>query len=169
MAYVCKTIPSPVGPLTLVASNKGLAGVLWENDPCARVPHLQGATPDNAHPVLLGAERQLAEYFTGKRKAFDLPLDFVGNAFNQKVWAALLTIPYGETRTYGQIARQIGLPNAARAVGMANGKNPISIVAPCHRVIGASGKLTGFAGGLSAKAHLLRLEAGSALHFADAA
>jgi methylated-DNA-[protein]-cysteine S-methyltransferase len=159
MSYSFKIMQSPVGKLKLVASAKGLAGILWQNDKTSRVPHLSGATENRDHPILLEAERQLNEYLAGKRKAFDVPLDFVGNAFHQRVWAALLTIPYGETRTYGQIARQIGKPSAARAVGSANGRNPISIVAPCHRVIGANGKLTGFAGGLKVKAALLDLEA----------
>ena len=158
MTYLYKTIQSPVGDLKLVASDKGLAGILWENDRSWRVPHLKDAVEDNAHPLLLDVEHQLGEYFAGERKAFDVPLDFTGNVFNQKVWAALLTIPYGETRTYGQIARQIGEPDTARAVGGANAKNPISIVVPCHRVIGANGKLTGFAGGLGAKTYLLNLE-----------
>lgn len=158
MTYSYKTIRTPVGELKLVASAKGLAGILWENDKSWRVPHLKDAVEDNAHPLLLEVEHQLGEYFAGKRKAFDVPLDFVGDLFNQKVWGALLTIPYGETRTYGQIAKQIGEPGTARAVGVANAKNPISIVAPCHRVIGANGKLTGFAGGLEAKAYLLNLE-----------
>jgi methylated-DNA-[protein]-cysteine S-methyltransferase len=111
------------------------------------------------HSVLLEAERQLAEYFAGTRRTFELPLDFEGTEFQRSVWAALLTIPYGETRSYGQIARQIGRPKAVRAVGAANGRNPLSIVAPCHRVIGASGELTGFAGGLETKEFLLALEA----------
>ena len=114
--------------------------------------------PDN--PVLLKTARQLEEYFAGTRNCFELELDFVGTDFQKQVWAALLTIPFGETRTYSQIAQQIGKPSAVRAVGAANGRNPISIVAPCHRVIGASGKLTGFAGGLEAKERLLRLEGG---------
>jgi len=158
MTYVYTTMQSPVGELKLVASNTGLAGVLWENDKSWRVPPVQSAVEDKAHPVLVEAERQLHEYFAGTRKAFDLPLDFTGTDFNKKVWEALLTIPYGATRTYGQIATQIGKPDTARAVGVANAKNPISIVAPCHRVIGANGKLTGFAGGLEAKAYLLHLE-----------
>ena len=108
--------------------------------------------------MLRETERQLAEYFEGDRKTFSLPLAFVGTPFQQSVWRALLKIPFGETRTYGEIARALGQPTASRAVGAANGKNPISIVAPCHRVIGSSGKLTGFAGGLKAKAFLLRLE-----------
>ena len=102
--------------------------------------------------------QQLREYFAGTRTRFELDLDFVGTEFQKQVWAALLTIPFGETRSYSEIARQIGNPSAVRAVGAANGKNPISIVAPCHRVIGASGKLTGFAGGLEAKERLLTLE-----------
>ena len=158
MTYVYKTMQSPVGELKLVASDKGLAGVLWENDTSWRVPHLKSAVEDKAHPVLLETERQLHDYFAGIRKEFTLPLDFTGTDFNKKVWEALLTIPYGETRTYGQIAKQIGEPDTALTVGVANAKNPISIVAPCHRVIGANGKLTGFAGGLEAKAYMLNLE-----------
>jgi methylated-DNA-[protein]-cysteine S-methyltransferase len=155
--FVFKTMESPVGKLTLVASGEGLAGILWENDRPDRV-RLTMDTEDNRHPVLLEAERQLGEYFGGLRKVFDLTLDLEGTAFQRKVWSALLTIPFGETRSYAQIARQIGSPSAVRAVGAANGKNPVSIVAPCHRVIGSTGKLTGFAGGLDVKAHLLALE-----------
>ena len=156
-AYVAKTIGSPVGALTLIASSDGLAAILWENERPGRV-RLDVAAADAEHPILRATERQLAEYFAGQRKAFDLTLDFAGTDFQKKVWRALLTIPFGETRTYAQIARQIGRPKAVRAVGAANGRNPISIVAPCHRVIGSSGALTGFAGGLAAKAYLLRLE-----------
>jgi methylated-DNA-[protein]-cysteine S-methyltransferase len=156
--YLHKLFESPVGELKLVASDPGLAAILWENDDPARVP--LGETveaPD--HPVLLEAERQLREYFAGSRKVFDLKLDFAGTAFQRRVWAALLTIPYGETRSYIQVARQIGRPDAVRAVGAANGRNPIPLIAPCHRVIGASGKLVGFAAGLEIKARLLALEA----------
>ena len=156
-SYVSKTIPSPVGRLTLVASDKGLAAVLWENDSPRRVP-LAITGEDSKHPVLREAERQLKEYFAGKRTSFDLPLDFHGTDFQKRVWKALLKIPFGETRSYAQIARALGKPTAMRAVGAANGKNPISIIAPCHRVIGKDGTLTGFAGGLKAKAHLLALE-----------
>ena len=159
MTYSFRTMQSPVGELKLVASDKGLTGILWQDDKSWRVPHLEHAIKNNEQPLLLEVERQLNEYFAGERRMFDVALDFVGEAFNRRVWAALLTIPYGETRTYGQIARQVGKPNAARAVGMANAKNPIAIVAPCHRVIGANGRLTGFAGGLKAKADLLDLEA----------
>ena len=115
------------------------------------------------HPVLLQAENQLHEYFAGRRREFTVPLDFAGTEFQNQVWRALLSIPFGETRTYTEIALQIGKPAAVRAVGAANGRNPISIMAPCHRVIGSNGKLTGFAGGLEAKAHLLALEANGTL------
>jgi methylated-DNA-[protein]-cysteine S-methyltransferase len=159
MKYVFKTMPSPVGNLKLVASDKGLAAILWENDNPRRV-RLSAATEDKTHPVLLETERQLHEYFAGKRQTFSLELDFVGTEFQKKVWRALLTIPFGETRSYGQIAKQVGNARAVRAVGAANGKNPISIIAPCHWVIGSTGKLTGFAGGLEVKERLLALESG---------
>ena len=110
------------------------------------------------HPVLVETERQLGEYFARKRKKFSVVLDMRGTRFQKGVWEALLAIPFGETRSYGQLAKQLGNPRATRAVGAANGRNPVSIIVPCHRVIGSSGKLTGFAGGLEAKAHLLRLE-----------
>jgi methylated-DNA-[protein]-cysteine S-methyltransferase len=152
-------VDSPVGRLKLVATDRGLAGILWATDPPDRARMMIDAE-DAGHPVLAEAERQLAEYFAGRRTRFSLTLDFAGTAFQRKVWNALLTIPFGETRSYAQIAKQIGNPGASRAVGAANGRNPLSIVAPCHRVIGAGGKLTGFAGGLEAKAYLLALESG---------
>jgi methylated-DNA-[protein]-cysteine S-methyltransferase len=105
--------------------------------------------------LLAETERQLGDYFAGRLQAFTVPLDFHGTEFQKAVWAALLTIPFGETRSYGEIARQIGRPSASRAVGAANGRNPISIIAPCHRVLGSNGALTGFAGGLAAKDYLL--------------
>lgn len=157
MTYFYKTLKSPVGALKLVASDKGLAAILWENDDPKRV-RLNPVAEDKNYPVLLEVERQLNDYFAGKRKKFSLKLDFVGTEFQKKVWEALLTIPFGETRTYGDIAKQIDNPKAVRAVGAANGKNPISIIAPCHRVIGSNGTLTGFAGGLEIKAYLLGLE-----------
>src|SRR5258708_3448639 len=159
MTRFYKTMKSPVGELKLVASDKGLAGILWENDNPRRV-RLNPVSENKKHPVLLETERQLNDYFSGKRKSFSLPLDFKGTEFQKKVWAALLTIPFGETRSYGQIAKQIDRPKAVRAVGAANGKNPISIIAPGHPVIGSTGKLTGFAGGLETKARLLALEGG---------
>jgi len=157
VTYSFTTMDSPVGQLTLVASDRGLAAILWENDDPKRVP-LGAMVEDGDHPVLAEARRQLEGYFAGERDRFDVPLDFRGTDFQKRVWAALLTIPFGETRSYGEIAQQIGHPTASRAVGAANGRNPISIIAPCHRVIGSSGKLTGFAGGIEAKAHLLALE-----------
>lgn len=157
MTHYCKTIWSPVGELTLVAGDRGLAAILWENDKPDRVR--LGALIEKAdHPVLLETERQLGEYFAGERRSFDVPLSFAGTDFQKRVWAALLAIPFGETRSYGEIADQLGAPGASRAVGAANGRNPISIIAPCHRVVGSTGKLTGFAGGLEAKAFLLDLE-----------
>ena len=110
------------------------------------------------HPILQETVKQLNEYFQGQRQIFDLPLDFEGTEFQHKVWQALLTIPFGETRSYKQIAEQIGNVKAVRAVGAANGKNPISIITPCHRVVGANGKLVGFAGGLENKDILLKIE-----------
>jgi methylated-DNA-[protein]-cysteine S-methyltransferase len=159
MSYVFKTMKSPVGLLKLVGSGAGLAAVLWEHDDPRRVK-LEATVESPDHPVLVDAECQLGEYFAGERKAFTVKLDYRGTPFQKKVWNALLGIPFGETRTYGELARQIGSPAAVRAVGAANGKNPIAIIGPCHRVIGSTGKLTGFAGGLEAKAVLLRLEGG---------
>ena len=156
--YSCKTTKSPVGKLRLVASDRGLSAILWENDDPKRV-RLSPLAENKEHPLLLEAERQLNEYFAGKRKTFSLKFDFAGTEFQKQVWLALATIPFGETRSYGQIARQVGHPKAVRAVGAANGKNPISIIVPCHRVIGSNGQLTGFAGGLETKASLLRIEA----------
>lgn len=153
----CKIVDSPVGKLTLVATAEGLAGFLWENERPGRV-RLNVEVEDASHPALVDTERQLAEYFAGQRKAFAVVLDFAGTAFQRKVWNALLTIPFGETRSYRQIATQIGHPDAVRAVGAANGRNPVSIIVPCHRVVGTNGRLTGFAGGLDAKAYLLALE-----------
>lgn len=151
--YSFKKIPSPVGELTLIASEKKLVSVLWN------------ATSINArkspyHPILLETEKQLREYFTGKRKAFALPLAVDGTVFQKRVWTALQKIPYGETRSYGELAKSIGSPKACRAVGGANGKNPLSIVVPCHRVIGSDGSLTGFGGGIRRKQILLAIESG---------
>lgn len=157
MNYVYKFINSPVGKLKLIASEQGLSAVLWENDKSNRVK-LDAAFEKPDHPILLEAEEQLLEYFNNKRKSFSLNLDFQGTPFQKSVWKALLTIPYGETRSYGELAQQIKKPKASRAVGAANGKNPISIIVPCHRVIGASGNLVGFAGGLPAKEKLLSIE-----------
>ncbi len=157
MSLFYKAMPSPVGKLKLIASDNGLVAILWENDPPRRV-RLGELTEQPRHPVLVETERQLCEYFAGRRKEFTIPLDMRGTRFQNDVWKALIAIPFGETRSYAQLATQLGNPRATRAVGAANGRNPISIVVPCHRVIGSSGKLTGFAGGLVTKARLLDLE-----------
>jgi methylated-DNA-[protein]-cysteine S-methyltransferase len=155
--HVFKRMPAPVGTLTLVATDDGLAAILWEADRPGRA-RLDLDAEESGHPLLVETERQLEEYFAGRRKQFTLKLDPSGTHFQRTVWSALLTIPFGETRSYAQIARQIGKPMATRAVGAANSRNPISIVVPCHRVVGSTGALTGFAGGLSVKAHLLAFE-----------
>jgi methylated-DNA-[protein]-cysteine S-methyltransferase len=151
------TIASPVGTLTLVASDTGLVAILWEDDSPDRV-RLGALTDTPDHPLLVRTEHELADYFAGRLTRFTVPLDMRGTDFQTSVWRALLTIPFGETRSYADIAAQIGRPTATRAVGAANGRNPISIIAPCHRVIGSNGSLTGFAGGLAAKEYLLGLE-----------
>ena len=156
-AYVYKIMKSPVGDLKLVASDKGLAAILWENDNPNRV-RLDIVGEDRHHPILAETEHQLTEYFAGKRRIFAVPLDFNGTDFQKSVWHALLKIPFGQTRSYGEIAKSLGNTKAVRAVGAANGRNPISVIAPCHRVIGSTGKLTGFAGGLDVKARLLAFE-----------
>ena len=142
-------VETPVGVLRLVAGDAGLRGVLWPRE----------SPPPNAapgdHPVLAAAEQQLHEYFAGARRTFDLPLDLVGTPFQRRAWLALATIPFATTISYGEQARRLGVPRAARAVGAANGRNPLSIVLPCHRVVGASGALTGYGGGLDAKRYLL--------------
>lgn len=138
---------SPVGSLTLTEDNGKITGL-----------HFGGIAANDASPVLDAAEKQLREYFAGTRQSFDLPLAPAGTPFQRAVWDALCAIPYGETRTYAQIAAAVGNPKAYRAVGMANNRNPIAILIPCHRVVGASGSLTGYAGGLDAKRALLALE-----------
>ena len=157
MQLYLKKIQTIVGELSLVAHDQALVAVLWENEIPNRVK-LSDLTENDNHPILLETEKQLNEYFTQKRKSFDLPLAFMGTEFQKAVWQALLTIPFGETRSYKDIALQIGNIKAVRAVGAANGKNPISIIAPCHRVVGANGKLVGFAGGLENKEILLNIE-----------
>ena len=157
MQLVYMYMDSPVGALKLVAHDQALVAVMWDNEDHKRV-RLAELIEDRQHPMLLRVEKQLEEYFAGQRQQFDLPLDFQGTDFQQQVWQALLTIPYGEKRSYKDIAVQIGNEKAVRAVGAANGRNPISIIAPCHRVIGSSGALVGFAGGLDKKQILLSLE-----------
>jgi methylated-DNA-[protein]-cysteine S-methyltransferase len=157
MTLFYKEIESPVGKLKLVASSNALVAVLWEREHPNRVK-LDTATLDPQHSILLETERQLTEYFSGGRTDFDLPMQPDGSEFQKNVWQALGEIPYGQTRSYLDLARAIGSSTAARAVGAANGKNPLSIIVPCHRVVGANGSLTGFAGGLETKAALLALE-----------
>jgi len=148
---------SPTGRLTLFAGQSAIVAIRWETE--ERLPaYLADAAREESEPILRRAVRQLGEYFEGRRTEFDLPLDPQGTDFQKKVWRALCDIPYGQTASYGQIARAIGAPAASRAVGAANGRNPIPIVVPCHRVIGANGTLTGFGGGLENKAILLALE-----------
>ncbi|SHM79874.1 methylated-DNA-[protein]-cysteine S-methyltransferase [Chitinophaga jiangningensis] len=155
--YYHRKINTPVGELQLIATDKGLRAILWEDEDGSRVKlPVNGA--QSAHPVLDETTRQLEEYFAGRRRVFDLPLHFEGTTFQRQVWEALLRIPYGQTVSYAQLANLLGNPKAVRAVGAANGKNPISIVAPCHRVIGSSGSLTGFAGGIAVKERLLKME-----------
>jgi len=155
--FVYTDVTSPVGKIKLVATDRGLTAVLWEGEDYKRTKLSTPARDDQA-PVLLLARQQLSEYFDRKRTVFDLPLDMQGTAFQLEVWEALLTIPYGQTKTYGDLARQLGDIKAVRAVGGALNKNPISIIVPCHRIIGKSGKLIGFAGGLKNKSILIDLE-----------
>ena len=153
------THPTPVGRLTLVASDRGLRAVLWPK----LSPQRAGISPrprhNPDHPILQKTVRQLDEYFAGARTSFDLPLDLEGTRFQLAAWRSLADIPFGATTSYGRQAAALGIPTAARAVGAANGANPVCIVLPCHRVIGANGSLTGFGGGLPVKQWLLDHEA----------
>ena len=146
---IYKKIDTPIGGLRIIASEVALYGILWPRD------SLSVGINEGYNAILNETERQLGEYFAGQRTRFSLPLEMIGTDFQKKVWNALLMIPYGETRSYSELAESIGNPKAVRAVGAANGKNPISIVVPCHRVIGKSGKLIGFAGGVDVKRELL--------------
>lgn len=149
-------IGSPIGPLLLAASDTGMHAIEFQD---ARHPVRRGDDwQEGSHPLLQRAEKQLREYFAGRRRSFDLPLAPQGTPFQREVWQALASIPYGKTSSYGELAARVGKPSASRAVGAANGRNPLPIVLPCHRVIGADGSLTGFGGGLPAKQFLLRLE-----------
>jgi len=166
MTLFYKEMESPVGKLKLIASAHALVAVLWEQERADRVK-LDPPKLAPEQPILVEAERQLIEYFAHKRTEFDLPLKPNGSEFQKKVWRALREIPFGQTRSYHDLAKAIGSASASRAVGLANGKNPLSIIVPCHRVIGSDGSLTGFAGGLQAKAALLALEAKAAALRAD--
>ncbi len=149
---------SPIGPLTLVASEQGLFGVEFGAVQPRNRKH--GTAYIESQAKLAQYRAELEEYFAGRRRRFDLPLDLRGTPFQKRCWQALLDIPYGETRTYAEIARAVGSPRAFRAVGMANHSNPIAIVVPCHRVIASDGTLGGYGGGLDLKARLLHLERG---------
>ncbi len=153
---VVSLVDSPLGPIELRAAGQALCGLYL---PDTRHPPAPVGARDDAHPVLRAAARQLAEYFEGRRRGFDLPLQPAGTAFQQRVWRQLLEIPFGGTCSYGALARAIDRPSASRAVGAANGRNPISILIPCHRVIGSDGSLTGYGGGEPAKRWLLQHEA----------
>jgi len=150
-------IESPIGRLLLLCDGEALTG-LYMDTSGSPPPDTRGWRDDASAGPLPAAVLQLGEYFSGKRRAFDLPLRLRGTSFQERVWRTLLEIRYGETLSYGELARRIGNPNASRAVGLANGRNPVSIVVPCHRVIGADGSLTGYGGGLSAKRWLLAHE-----------
>jgi methylated-DNA-[protein]-cysteine S-methyltransferase len=153
-----KTINSPVGPLYLAATDEGLTHLLFVKEMDARSEASEGSV--GAARILRETERQLSEYFAGKRREFDVPLAPAGTEFQLSTWRELRNVPYGETTSYGELARRMNRPNAVRAVGAANGANPISIIVPCHRVIGADGTLTGYGGGLHIKKRLLELEQG---------
>jgi methylated-DNA-[protein]-cysteine S-methyltransferase len=148
-------LDSPIGVLTLIASPVGLTHVLFDGQEPTDVGLPDDLPEVDDDPALEAAATQLAEYFAGDRKQFDLPLDLRGTDFQRDAWLALARVPYGETRSYGEQAEAIGRPGAFRAVGAANGRNPIPVILPCHRIIGASGALTGFGGGLGVKRQLL--------------
>lgn len=148
---------SPVGPMLLTSDGAGLAGLYMEEHKHGEDIQ-EGWTLSDDTPPFAEVKRQLTAYFDGTLTEFDLPLAMRGTPFQQRVWDELTTIPYGTTISYGELARRVGNPNACRAVGLANGRNPISIIVPCHRVIGSNGKLTGYGGGLPRKAALLSFE-----------
>lgn len=158
MTVYTTTLDSPLGRIRLLASGGALVGLYLPGEELPATGPA-AAVEDPAEPTLAAAARQLAEYFAGTRREFDLPIRGAGTAFQRTVWQELGRIPYGATCSYGQVAAAIGRPSASRAVGAANGRNPIAIVVPCHRVIGASGRLTGYAGGMAAKEWLLDHEA----------
>jgi methylated-DNA-[protein]-cysteine S-methyltransferase len=153
------TFNSPIGELLAVSDGESLLRLDMRGGR-RPVPIDPSWQRDDDAPVLAETRAQLEQYFGGERTEFDLPLNMIGNEFERLVWAALREIPYSETRSYGEVAREIGHPSASRAVGLANGRNPIAVIVPCHRVIGADGSLTGFGGGLANKRLLLDLESG---------
>lgn len=162
------TIDSEIGPLEAVVEGNALV-MLEFADPERLEPQLESLNArsrtslrEGRHPLHDETARQLGEYFVGARRVFDLPIELVGTDFQKRVWSLLLDIPYGQTRTYGDLARELGDPDTVRAVGMANGSNRLAIIVPCHRVIGADGSLTGYGGGLWRKKRLLEIEQGQA-------
>jgi len=157
MKFSYQKFNSPIGMLFLVAKDDALCGLYFQNA-WPQPPEKFSVLTEEETPVLAAAKKQLTEYFSGERQAFDLPLVFQGTDFQERVWRALQKIPFGETRTYREQAVAIKSPRAQRAVGRADGLNPIGIIVPCHRVIGSNGRLTGFGGGLQAKRFLLTLE-----------
>ncbi|POM26349.1 Methylated-DNA--protein-cysteine methyltransferase [Actinomadura rubteroloni] len=160
MSVVHTVVDSPIGPLTLVADDDGLRGLYMNRQ--RHLPDEETFGPPDDGPFD-AVRKQLDAYFAGDLTTFDVPLSLHGTPFQRRVWEGLLAIPYGTTWSYGQLADAIGSPGGARAVGLANGKNPVSIIVPCHRVIGASGSLTGYGGGLERKRALLDFERGGAL------
>jgi methylated-DNA-[protein]-cysteine S-methyltransferase len=153
------TYESPQGRMLLVADEAGLAGAYFEKQ--KHFPERKKEwRRDPRNALLVQAKRELAEFFAGKRRRFDVPLSPAGTAFQKSVWKAISSIGYGETITYGELARRAGVPGSARAAGAATGRNPIGVIVPCHRVVGADGSLTGYAGGLGRKKALLALERG---------
>jgi methylated-DNA-[protein]-cysteine S-methyltransferase len=156
-------VDSPCGPLTLVAADGVLSALYMTEQRHKPDQATFGERVDPDEAPFADVATQLKEYFAGQRTTFDLPLNLIGTPFQQRVWTALLDIPYGETVSYGQLAEELGQPTASRAVGLANGKNPVSIIVPCHRVVGSKGDLTGYGGGLERKRYLLDFERGDSL------
>lgn len=148
-------IDSPIGPLTLMSRDGCLVRLSMEDQAHAVAPPSDGRSDDDAFADMTV---QLAEYFAGERTCFDVPLELEGTEFQRRVWSELCAIPYGETISYGELARRVGNPKAYRAVGLANGRNPVAVIVPCHRVISSDGSLGGYGGGLERKVHLLELE-----------
>ena len=153
-----KQLDSPIGRLRLVATDQGLSHLLFDQQVGEDMDSDGDPAETDNHPVLAAATAQLAEYFAGRRQEFDIPLDLSGTEFQRAAWSALANVPFGETRSYRQQAEAIGRPKAVRAIGAANGKNPVPIVLPCHRIVGSDGSLTGYGGGLPIKEYLLNHE-----------
>ena len=153
-----KQLDSPIGRLRLVATDQGLSHLLFDQQVGEDLESDGDEVEADDHPVLAAATAQLAEYFAGRRQEFDIPLDLTGTEFQRAAWSALANVPFGETRSYRQQAEAIGRPKAVRAIGAANGKNPVPIVLPCHRIVGSDGSLTGYGGGLPIKEYLLKHE-----------